>query len=86
MGVPLSLGTPFDEFTPRAHLTALDDVPDDHPDALDRDLRRLLFDSMTEAGFAPYAQEWWHFSYGDRDWARWHGRSEELYGATAPNR
>lgn len=81
-GTPLSLGTPFDEFTPRAHLTALESGPA----TLDRDLRRLLFTVMTEAGFAPYEQEWWHYSYGDRAWADHHGHAAPLYGATSPNR
>lgn len=31
--------------------------------------RMLLRECMTEAGFAPYDGEWWHFSYGERDWA-----------------
>jgi zinc D-Ala-D-Ala dipeptidase len=61
-GNPLSLGTPFDEFTPRAHLRALEAAPDDSPDALDRDLRRLLCAAMTDAGLAPYSEEWWHYS------------------------
>ena len=41
---------------------------------------------MTEAGFAPYEQEWWHYSYGDRAWAEHHGHAAPLYGATSPNR
>lgn len=84
-GTPLSLGTPFDEFTPRAHLAALE-AADDGADRLDRDLRRLLHAVMVDAGFAPYDHEWWHFSYGDAAWASWHGRSTALYGATSPNR
>lgn len=31
--------------------------------------RALLRDVMTQAGFAPFDGEWWHFSYGDREWA-----------------
>ena len=87
-GTPLSLGTPFDEFTARAHLTALEEAPggaDESPDALDRDLRRLLHAVMTDAGFAAYDQEWWHFSYGDHAWAAATGAAV-LYGTTAPNR
>lgn len=85
-GAPLSLGTPFDEFSPRAHLDALEEAPEGTPDALDRDLRRVLTAAMVEAGFAPYAQEWWHFAHGDDEWARWAGAASALYGATSPNR
>jgi len=85
-GAPLSLGTPYDEFSERAHLDALDGVPDDHPDALDRDLRRLLHRTMTAGGFAPYDQEWWHYSWGDDAWATWSGEPAALYGATSPSR
>ncbi len=29
----------------------------------------LLRRAMAQAGFAPFNGEWWHFSYGDREWA-----------------
>ena len=38
-------------------------------------LRRLLM----EAGFAPFDGEWWHFSYGDREWAKYHGKETAIY-------
>jgi len=31
--------------------------------------RSLLRKIMMNAGFAPFDGEWWHFSYGDREWA-----------------
>lgn len=31
--------------------------------------RLLLHDLMLEEGFAPFYGEWWHFSYGDKEWA-----------------
>jgi D-alanyl-D-alanine dipeptidase len=31
--------------------------------------RALLRRAMVAAGFAPFNGEWWHFSYGDREWA-----------------
>lgn len=31
--------------------------------------RKTLRTCMFEAGFSPYNGEWWHFSYGDREWA-----------------
>lgn len=32
--------------------------------------RRLLYWVMTQAGFANYPGEWWHFSWGDQMWAK----------------
>jgi len=35
--------------------------------------RRMLRELMGNEDFAPYEGEWWHFSYGDKEWAyyRW---------------
>ncbi len=42
--------------------------------------RLLLHDLMVEQGFAPFYGEWWHFSYGDREWAAFYNK-KALYGA-----
>ncbi len=41
--------------------------------------RRLLLDLMLDEEFAPFYGEWWHFSYGDREWARFYGKASSLY-------
>ncbi len=41
--------------------------------------RQLLRRAMMAAGFAPYDGEWWHFSYGDKEWARYHRKPGALY-------
>ncbi len=43
--------------------------------------RLLLHDVMVEEGFAPFYGEWWHFSYGDREWAFFYGHTKTLYSA-----
>lgn len=43
--------------------------------------RLLLHDAMTSEGFAPFYGEWWHFSYGDREWACFYNKNESLYSA-----
>jgi D-alanyl-D-alanine dipeptidase len=35
----------------------------------ERKNRKILFDAMTAAGFVNFPTEWWHWSYGDLDWA-----------------
>jgi len=52
----LNMGTTFDCFDERAH--AAD--PGVSPEA--RRNRLLLRMAMEKHGFAPYAQEWWHFT------------------------
>jgi len=42
--------------------------------------RMKLHDTMTLQGFAPFYGEWWHFSYGDREWAAFYNK-KALYGA-----
>jgi len=41
--------------------------------------RLLLRNLMMEAGFAPFDGEWWHFSYGDREWAFYYRRPFAIY-------
>lgn len=41
--------------------------------------RRLLHDVMVKNGFAPFYGEWWHFSYGDKEWAYFYNKKRSLY-------
>jgi polar amino acid transport system ATP-binding protein len=40
---------------------------------------RRLNEAMVDAGFAPFWGEWWHFSYGDREWAAYYGKESAIY-------
>jgi len=42
--------------------------------------RMLLRRVMMESGFAPFDGEWWHFSYGDREWAAYYRKAFAFYG------
>ena len=44
-----------------------------------KDNRMLLRKIMMQVGFAPYDGEWWHFSYGDREWAYYYKKDKYLY-------
>jgi len=41
--------------------------------------RMFLKDLMENENFAPYLGEWWHFSYGDREWAKYYNKSKAFY-------
>lgn len=41
--------------------------------------RMLLREVLMAQGFAPFDGEWWHFSYGDREWAAYYGQPCALY-------
>ena len=45
----------------------------------ERENRELLRNIMVNEGFAPYDGEWWHFSYGDKEWAFYYHKKEALY-------
>jgi len=41
--------------------------------------RLLLREIMVINGFAPFDGEWWHFSYGDREWAYYYKKPAAIY-------
>lgn len=41
--------------------------------------RITLHDLMLLEGFAPFYGEWWHFSFGDVEWALFYGLQSSLY-------
>ena len=46
--------------------------------------RRLLISLMEEAGFSNYPEEWWHFDFGNRNWALRTGAPEARYAFITP--
>lgn len=77
-GVPLALGTDFDEFSVSASIDYLEHF--DHLDSRNETrLRRMMYQCLTREGFAPEPAEWWHWSYGDQMWAAFYGEREYLY-------
>lgn len=46
--------------------------------------RLILLKVMLRAGFAPLKEEWWHFSYGDQNWAAFHNEPKAIYGIKEP--
>jgi D-alanyl-D-alanine dipeptidase len=48
--------------------------------------RQWLHDLMIAEGFAPFYGEWWHFSYGDCEWAAFYDEPAAIYGPVSPDR
>ncbi|MDQ1307996.1 MAG: zinc D-Ala-D-Ala dipeptidase [Actinomycetota bacterium] len=84
---PLAMGTGFDEFDVRAFASSLEapDAASDPVASQARDLRRLLYATMSAAGFVVLAREWWHFEYGTRLWAGVGGRLPLYPAASRPS-
>lgn len=77
-GRPLDMGTGFDDFTPLAYTNALEShCPPGLEEA--RQNRRLLYHLMASVSFVNYSSEWWHYAYGERQWAVRTGRAP-IYG------
>lgn len=74
-GRPVDMGTPFDTFDERAHITreeALVSSGRMSAEALRN--RRLLRCVLTDNHFRTYSREWWHFVRYDISYARRHVR------------
>ena len=77
-GVALDMGTGFDDFTNLAHTDWLEQSCPPHLKE-PRDHRRILYHLMESVGLVNYASEWWHYAYGERQWAVRTGKTP-IYG------
>lgn len=76
-GNELDMGTPIADFSdPEKICTFTTAVT-----AEQANNRMLLHDTMIAEGFMPFYGEWWHFSYGDREWAAFYHKKMARYGA-----
>lgn len=88
-GLLLDMGTDYDDATARAATAYFEQRLADGAELTPAELealknRRLLFHSMTAAGFTNYADEWWHYDYGNQNWAWVSGSEYAVYGKIAP--
>lgn len=67
----LEFGTAFDEFTikTRAAYFETKEAEKEKDAEIIRGNRRFLYHTMLEAGFTNLPSEWWHYEYGDKNWA-----------------
>lgn len=75
-GTHLPMGTAPDEVAPESATRIFEDAPIAPFTAN----RRLLWHAMTDAGFANYPGEWWHYEYGNQRWANISGAGVAVYG------
>lgn len=80
----LDMGSPFDDTGETARTDYLES-PTQVTSQNARDNRRLLYHSMINAGFSNYVEEWWHFDYGNQNWADQTMQTKAFYGATKPS-
>lgn len=85
-GIPLAMGSTFDETSFRSKTTYFETAPvsEDPNVGQYRANRRLLLSVMEKAGFSNYPDEWWHFDYGNQNWAYFTSGEKAVYGVTRP--
>ena len=72
-GIAFDMGTAPHEFTVKSYVFA----PNISKEAFLN--RQILRKAMIAAEFAPFDGEWWHFSYGDREWAYFWNKPYAIY-------
>ena len=73
-GDSIDFGTALDDLTTDLIYYDRDDISEEA-----RENRRILREAMMAEGFAPYDGEWWHFCYGDKEWAFYYKKNKALY-------
>lgn len=79
-GDEIDMGTLFDEFDVKSYTNHFA-LSEDEKGKFFHKNRMLLKDVLESVGFTNYHEEWWHFSYGDQNWAASKGLSETIYGS-----
>lgn len=88
-GVMLDMGSDFDETSERSATRWFEDrieagdVLSEQEQRVLRN-RRMLYTIMCGAGFTNYPEEWWHFDFGDQNWALLSEAPNAIYGPSSP--
>ncbi len=73
-GCDVPMGTNFDEFDVKSYT-------DHFKKGQFFENRSMLCRVLGDAGLVNYHEEWWHFSYGDQEWAMQTGTDTAIYGS-----
>lgn len=79
-GILLDMGSHFDEPSRRSYTDAYE-----HTDNDIRTRRRILYHAMIRAGFTNLPSEWWHYDYGNQNWAHYSNHPVAYYGLVYPS-
>lgn len=80
----LPMGSPFDDISPAAK-SAFYENKDGKEEKNYAHNRRLLYTLLSSQGFSNYPEEWWHFEYGDQNWAFATKQQKAIFGPVEPN-
>jgi len=67
-GIELDMGTDFDDFSEKAATDYFE--KEAYNGSTVQKNRRILKQAMTKAGFTNLPSEWWHYDYGNQNWAK----------------
>jgi len=86
----LYMGSDFDETTERSFTNYYKDLVKEGKALSGREKeamrnRGILLEVMERSGFSNYPKEWWHFDFGNINWAIRTGARKAIYGKTSPN-
>ncbi|MHA8138551.1 M15 family metallopeptidase [Lactobacillaceae bacterium Scapto_B20] len=88
VGIPLEFGTKFDAASEVARTTYFEELSQKQELTSEQtnylNNRRLLFNVMISVGFTNYTDEWWHFDYGNQNWAWKAKQPNAIYGSITP--
>ncbi|MDO9508541.1 MAG: M15 family metallopeptidase [Thermovirgaceae bacterium] len=88
-GVMLDMGSGFDETSQHSITRWLEDRVEAGETLSGKDVcvlrnRRMLHTIMRGAGFTNYPEEWWHFDFGNQNWALLTEAANAFYGPSSP--
>jgi D-alanyl-D-alanine dipeptidase len=85
----LYMGSDFDETTERSFTCYYENLAREgkklsakEKEAMEN--RKMLLQLMGRANFSNYPEEWWHFDFGNMNWAIRTGAPKAIYGITKP--
>lgn len=79
-GEHIDMGSEFDEPSHRSYTDAFE-----HDAGEIRAHRRVLYRAMTDAGFTNLPSEWWHYDFGNQNWAYFSGQRDARFGLVWPD-
>lgn len=83
-GILIPMGTDFDSFSAKAYTAYYEKKINERAHLTYEEIncclnRRLLYNIMITAGFSNYANEWWHYDYGNQMWG-FYTKHDAVYG------